>query len=190
MIRRWQLGLWLRETYLIFFHFTIIFLSLPGRPDYDGLITLDEANEWYHNGNGGPLYADISKINFLSSGLSVQDFPKGGVLAVNFFDAFNHQRDALWRPAGDLNVARVYGALSLSLKDRATGAVDIQRLDNNGTIDRYDFHIYLLRVIRNNQQLFTDPQPFCIIGYGEGIIHTQRVPFPTGIPIKPLRTVP
>jgi RHS repeat-associated protein len=166
------------------------FLSLPGRPDYDGLITLDEANEWYHNGNGGPLYADISKINFLSSGLSVQDFPNGGVLAVNFFDAFNHQRDALWRPAGDLNVARVYGTLTLTLKDRATGAVDIQRIDNNGTIDRYDFHIYLLRVIRNNQQLFTDPQPFRIIGYGEGIIHTQRVPFPTGIPIKPLRTVP
>ena len=38
--------------------------SLSDRPDWDGYITLDEANNWYKNGNGEPLYADINKIDF------------------------------------------------------------------------------------------------------------------------------
>ena len=37
--------------------------SFKSRPDYDGYVTLDEANDWYRNGNGAPLYPDISKIN-------------------------------------------------------------------------------------------------------------------------------
>ncbi len=36
--------------------------TLPDRPDYDGYLTLSEANEWYRNGNGEPLYVDIRKI--------------------------------------------------------------------------------------------------------------------------------
>jgi RHS repeat-associated protein len=36
--------------------------SLPSRPDYDGHITLSEANEHYANGNG-PLFADLGKID-------------------------------------------------------------------------------------------------------------------------------
>lgn len=35
----------------------------PTRPDKDGIITLEEANEWYRKGNGKPLYADASQLD-------------------------------------------------------------------------------------------------------------------------------
>jgi len=37
--------------------------SLSNRPDWDGYLTLDEANEWYRTGNGKSLYTDLSKID-------------------------------------------------------------------------------------------------------------------------------
>lgn len=40
------------------------FNHLKDRPDWDGYITLKEANEWYRSGNGEPLFADINKIDF------------------------------------------------------------------------------------------------------------------------------
>lgn len=36
---------------------------LKSRPDYDGVLTLSEANLWYRNGIGQDLYVDASKIN-------------------------------------------------------------------------------------------------------------------------------
>lgn len=41
------------------------YMNLPNRPDYDGYLTLSEANEWYRNGNGQPLFIDSSKISLL-----------------------------------------------------------------------------------------------------------------------------
>jgi RHS repeat-associated protein len=38
--------------------------SLPGRPDYDGRLTLREANDWYRKGSGQPLYVNLSSIDF------------------------------------------------------------------------------------------------------------------------------
>lgn len=38
--------------------------NLSERPDWDGKVTLSEANKWYRDGNSGPLYADLSKIDF------------------------------------------------------------------------------------------------------------------------------
>jgi hypothetical protein len=43
--------------------FTAHYNNLPTRPDYDGYLTLDEANEWYRTGNGQPLFTDLSKID-------------------------------------------------------------------------------------------------------------------------------
>lgn len=40
------------------------FNHLKDRPDWDGYLTLKEANEWYRSGNGEPLFADINKIDF------------------------------------------------------------------------------------------------------------------------------
>lgn len=37
--------------------------SLPERPDYDGYLTLKEANEWYQKGNGQSLFVDLEKID-------------------------------------------------------------------------------------------------------------------------------
>ena len=34
-------------------------------PDWDGYLTLAEANDWYRNGNGQPLFVDAAKINLL-----------------------------------------------------------------------------------------------------------------------------
>lgn len=39
------------------------FSQLRNRPDWDGYLTLSEANEWYRNGNGQALYTDLSKID-------------------------------------------------------------------------------------------------------------------------------
>ncbi|MEE0997833.1 MAG: RHS repeat-associated core domain-containing protein [Paludibacteraceae bacterium] len=39
------------------------FKNLSKRPDWDGYLTLDEANQWYRNGNGSPLYVSLEKIN-------------------------------------------------------------------------------------------------------------------------------
>jgi len=48
--------------------------GLSSRPDWDGYLTLDEANEWYRNGNGEPLYVDAAKINLTP--MTVGDFQK------------------------------------------------------------------------------------------------------------------
>lgn len=37
--------------------------SLCNRPDWDGYLTLDEANDWYRNGNGQTLFTDLRKID-------------------------------------------------------------------------------------------------------------------------------
>lgn len=37
--------------------------DLPNRPDYDGYLTIKEANDWYRTGNGAPLFTDLSKID-------------------------------------------------------------------------------------------------------------------------------
>ncbi|MBP5514179.1 MAG: RHS repeat-associated core domain-containing protein [Bacteroidaceae bacterium] len=46
--------------------------NLPNRPDWDGHITLSEANDWYRNGKGETLYADLELIN-LSGIVSLGD---------------------------------------------------------------------------------------------------------------------
>lgn len=37
--------------------------TLSSRPDWDGIITLSEANDWYRNGGGNPLYANLGEID-------------------------------------------------------------------------------------------------------------------------------
>ena len=39
------------------------YAGLPSRPDYDGHLTLAEANVWYRTGNGQPLFTDLAKID-------------------------------------------------------------------------------------------------------------------------------
>jgi uncharacterized protein RhaS with RHS repeats len=37
--------------------------GLSSRPDWDGHLTLEEANEWYRTGECQPLFTDLSKID-------------------------------------------------------------------------------------------------------------------------------
>ncbi|UII29540.1 hypothetical protein LVD15_23340 [Fulvivirga maritima] len=77
-------------------------LTLPSRPDWDGIVTLSEAEEWYRGGSGQPLYVDISKMGFKASTFSVSDFKGGTFTQVNFFAFFDtHITDSSipWRPS-------------------------------------------------------------------------------------------
>lgn len=43
--------------------YSISYNALSSRPDWDGYISLREANTWYRIGEGEPLYADLGKID-------------------------------------------------------------------------------------------------------------------------------
>jgi hypothetical protein len=46
--------------------------TLNDRPDYDGHITLDDANKWFREGNWKPLYVDLAEIDL--SAINKQTF--------------------------------------------------------------------------------------------------------------------
>ena len=75
--------------------------TFSNRPDWDGYLTLSEANDWYRNGNGESLYADLSKIN-LSWLLSLGEHFVNQEKVVNLFFASTSINDAL-----------VYGSIKL-----------------------------------------------------------------------------
>ena len=78
------------------------FYSLSSRPDWDGKLTLAEANEWYRNGSGQPLFVSLNKID-LSRQLSYNDTNIAGQeRLVNLFVKSNSINDAL-----------VYGTITL-----------------------------------------------------------------------------
>ena len=75
--------------------------SLPSRPDYDGKLTLSEANSWYRNGNGQPLFVALNKIN-LDGILSLGESYVGDIKSVNLLVSSNSINDGL-----------VYGQITL-----------------------------------------------------------------------------
>lgn len=78
------------------------FNSLSSRPDWDGYLTLAEANDWFRNGNGQPLYVSLEKID-LSGLVSLgEHFVNGKGKLINLFFA-----------SGSLNDAMVYGQITL-----------------------------------------------------------------------------
>ena len=100
--------------------------GLKDRPDYDGKITLSEANEWFRNGEGSPLYVDSAKIDL--SPVETSDFGDKDSMYYNFFTDGQ----------GDYTTGRVYGTIKLSLTDE-NGTVKLG--GNNGHLDTYDFDI-------------------------------------------------
>ena len=83
------------------------YASLKFRPDYDGKLTLFEANDWYRNGNGQPLYVDASKINL--SPLSIEDLKTNESVTYNFLSPVHT----------NLETGLVYGNISVTLLDEA-----------------------------------------------------------------------
>lgn len=70
------------------------FEGLPSRPDYDGRLTLEEANEWYRTGNGQSLFVDLAKID-LSRIYSTGDGAVGQVKVFNLLLASKSLNDGL-----------------------------------------------------------------------------------------------
>ncbi|WP_143392707.1 RHS repeat domain-containing protein, partial [Flavobacterium psychrophilum] len=79
------------------------FNSLPSRPDYDGKVTLSEANDWFKNGNGQPLFVNLGKIDM--TGISSSRFD-----GIKDREVFN-----LLYNSNDLDDVRVIGSFTLRL---------------------------------------------------------------------------
>ena len=143
--------------------FTESFSSLPSRPDYDGVLTLSEANQWYREENGQPLYVDMSKIDL--SPVTINNLTLNKVKYVNFA--------GLLYP--NLKTGLVYGTLGLTLLDK-TGHVRIG--NSNGLIDQYDFDYQTGRHFRNfatkiGNALAGKGVGYNIFGYGVGKVNRR-----------------
>ena len=77
------------------------FYNLSSRPDWDGYLTLKEANDWYRNGKGQSLFVSLEKID-LSGLVSLGDEYVGQERYINLF----------WG-SHSLNDAMVYGNIKL-----------------------------------------------------------------------------
>jgi len=100
------------------------FLRRPlsaGRPDADGYLTWREANDWHRNGNGMPVYVDLSKINL--KGISPADFGN----KIGKKDHFN----LLFGKSHSFNDGLVYGTITL----RYLGNGKVEAVKN----DTYNF---------------------------------------------------
>ena len=97
------------------------FNNLCNRPDWDGYLTLEEANDWYRNGNGQPLYVSLDKIDLSGIGSLGEHFV-GQKRVMNLFFGSSSLNDAL-----------VYGNLTL------------KRYSNHSVrafSDTYDFNMH------------------------------------------------
>ena len=98
--------------------------SLPSRPDYDGKLTLEEANDWYNSGKGEPLFVDASKIDLTPRRKG--DLKNGQEEYVNFATPSN----------ANLETGLVYGTIKLT----GTNNPSKVKLGGDGNLlDIYDF---------------------------------------------------
>ena len=103
------------------------YTGLKDRPDYDGILTLSEANDWYRRGNGEPLYVDAARIDLFP--VTTESFEKGeGSSEYINFAGLNYPNP---------NTGLVYGNIKLTLLDESTGKVRLGRPD--GLLDNYGF---------------------------------------------------
>ncbi len=143
------------------------------RPDIDGIVSESEANDWYHFGGGNPLTVDISKFDFKSSKLSIEDFTERGrtALSVNFFnkgDIHLFNKDILYRPASNATLSDVYGTIRLAIVDANAGAVRVVTRPD-GSFDTYDFGP-VASIVANNLRSNGNPMPFDFFSRGTGTI--------------------
>ena len=102
------------------------YAGLKDRPDYDGILTLFEANDWYRNGNGKPLYVNAAKISLFPITVNSFDEGEGTSITPNFLGRKMNPTTGL-----------VYGQIKLTLLNKSTGEV---RLGNSeGRLDNYGF---------------------------------------------------
>ena len=132
--------------------------NLKNRPDWDGIITDNEARMWYQNGNGQRLFIDKSKLDLAP--VTTTDFSNENTICHNFFF------DIL----SDKDIGRVYGSLTLTMLDLQTGEVGVGNL-NDSYIDTYDFNSggTLLRDVATHvaSKIVGEGTSFKIYGWGE-----------------------
>lgn len=97
---------------------------LSNRPDWDGFLTKEEADEWWLSKTGEPLFVNQALIEL--PGVTTESFNNinGSFIYKNF----------IW---GLSNTGKVYGTLKLTLLDRNSGTVFIGL--KNSYMDEYDF---------------------------------------------------
>ena len=141
-----------------FMHFLNHYNNLSNRPDWDGYLTLAEANDWYRKGNGESLFVDASLIDLAPVYV-------GGIQP-------NEIRYVNYESLSKLNIATglVYGTLKLTGLTNE-GAVRIGRKD--GLIDNYGFEMHPRRPFRNiitviGSWVAGEGTPNDIYGYGNG----------------------
>ncbi len=152
------------------------FMNIPNRPDFDGALTLNEANSHYRSGNGDPLFVDRGKIGLFP--LTVEDhfnYDYGKSIGYNFIN------DAAKEGAVNTTTGLIYGTLRVTLEG-VNGKVHIGRHSDN-QVDVYDFGMdgrfvrdKLTRMgeINAEQGLGRSGVPFIIYGYGQGRIPLKR----------------
>jgi len=138
-------------------NYTTNWWDLKKRPDYDGKITFSEANEWYRNGGGKPLFVDASKVDLYP--VETSSFKQGVGSSIYFNYIFSNNGQT----------GLVYGTIKLTLKD-ANGTVV---LGSNGVLDIYDFDTQKGRYIRNGltwlgKQVAGNGTAYKIYNYGTG----------------------
>mgnify|MGYP002692551716 CR=1 FL=1 len=97
------------------------YTGLKDRPDYDGYLTINEANKWYREGEGQPLFTSLKKID-LSGIYSLGEKYVGQIKSFN-----------LLLHSGSLNDGLVYGNITL------------KRYPNHSVrafSDKYDFEMH------------------------------------------------
>ena len=97
------------------------YIGLKDRPDYDGYLTLKEANQWYKEGNGQPLFTSLAQIDL--SG--IYSLGEKYVREIKSFNLLLH--------SGSLNDGLVYGNITL------------KRYPNHSVrafSDKYDFEMH------------------------------------------------
>lgn len=139
--------------------------GLKDRPDYDGYLTLNEANDWYRNGNGEPLYVDSSKIDL--SPQNISNFKVGESKYINFASPSN----------ANVATGLVYGTIKLTMLDK-NGSTKLG--GEGGKLDTYDFDYKPNRTGRNiatwiGEQVAGQGNGFDIFTYGRAKLQNKPI---------------
>ena len=140
--------------------------SLPSRPDYDGKLTRSEANQWYQNGMGSPLFVDASLIDLNPQ--FKDDFSVGESKYINYAHP----------SSPNLETGLVYGTIKLTMVDD-NGSTKLG--GKNGLLDIYNFENQSGRPFRNfatniGKAMAGSGTDFKIYNYGTGMLKSRPKP--------------
>ena len=151
-------------------------LGLKNRPDYDGFLTLSEANDWYRNGGGSSLFVNSALIDLSPVYIETLGLEVGGSKYVNFASP----------KYANFETGLVYGTIKLT----NLGNNSIKLGLNNGKLDTYDFDYQEGRYFRNfatwvGKNVAGEGQSYDIYTYGTARLKSQPMYPRPNAPILP-----